>query len=282
MSNAAVNVTFPPGRMVWGSLYDPKTKDFEGRPLVYKTGADAGKPRNDYSFGVAIPKAGSAHWAETPWGKLIWQVGHTVSANAGQMGDNFAWKVVDGDSTVAGKRGRPCDKPGYAGHWIVAFSSSFAPRVVNGVSGKFEALDQPGYINPGDYVQVAGNVKGNNSQGNPGILINHNVVCFSGYGERIHVGVDASQLGFATGPVAGAQAAPVGVPSIPGSVAPTGAPPAPPAVVQPNPSFVPPVPAAPAAPARVMTEKANGQTYEAFIAAGWTDAQLVQHGMMQP
>jgi hypothetical protein len=39
-------------------------------------------------------------------------------------------------------------------------------------------------------------------------------------------------------------------------------------------------PPAPAAPVRQMTAAANGTTYEAYIAAGWTDAQLVQHGLM--
>lgn len=44
----------------------------------------------------------------------------------------------------------------------------------------------------------------------------------------------------------------------------------------------PPVPAqAPvAAPAHVMTPKANGAPYEAFIEQGWTDQQLIDNGMM--
>jgi hypothetical protein len=31
-----------------------------------------------------------------------------------------------------------------------------------------------------------------------------------------------------------------------------------------------------------MTAAAQGQTYDAMIAAGWTDAMLIQHGMMLP
>jgi hypothetical protein len=31
-----------------------------------------------------------------------------------------------------------------------------------------------------------------------------------------------------------------------------------------------------------MTALVNGATYEQMIAAGWTDALLVQHGMMLP
>lgn len=44
----------------------------------------------------------------------------------------------------------------------------------------------------------------------------------------------------------------------------------------------PPAPAMPAAPARQMTPAAGGQTYEAYIGAGWTDQQLIQHGLMLP
>jgi len=39
-------------------------------------------------------------------------------------------------------------------------------------------------------------------------------------------------------------------------------------------------PPAPVAPVRQMTAAANGVTYEAYVAAGWSDAQLVQNGMM--
>lgn len=60
-----------------------------------------------------------------------------------------------------------------------------------------------------------------------------------------------------------------------------------PVAVQPHPGFLapvvaaPPVPAAIAAPprARQMTAAAQGP-YEQYIAAGWTDAVLVQHGLM--
>lgn len=41
-----------------------------------------------------------------------------------------------------------------------------------------------------------------------------------------------------------------------------------------------PTPAA--TPAPTMTERANGTPYEAFIKAGWTDEQLVEHGYMAP
>jgi hypothetical protein len=45
---------------------------------------------------------------------------------------------------------------------------------------------------------------------------------------------------------------------------------------------MPPLPPAapPAAPARQMTAKAGGAPYESFVAQGWNDATLVQHGYM--
>ncbi len=37
-----------------------------------------------------------------------------------------------------------------------------------------------------------------------------------------------------------------------------------------------------AEPTKVMTPAAQGVTYDAYKAAGWTDAQLLEHGLMQP
>jgi len=51
-----VNITSPVGRIVMGSLYDPSTTDAEGKPLVVKTGPNAGQPRVNYFFALAIPK----------------------------------------------------------------------------------------------------------------------------------------------------------------------------------------------------------------------------------
>jgi hypothetical protein len=71
--------------------------------------------------------------------------------------------------------------------------------------------------------------------------------------------------------------------------APPAAPPAPPPAPAAPPydgymGAPPPAPAAlpppPPAPARVMLPAANGATYDQLVAAGWTDALLVQHGMM--
>lgn len=308
MAQQQLPFTLPPGRLVWGSLYKPRDKDYEGRPLVYKTGPDAGKPRVTYDIGVAIPKQpGATHWAHTEWGKVIWQAGHARVNNAGQLGDGFSWKVQDGDSAVVKQQpGKPPgkaprDREGHAGCWIVALSSSFAPTIVDARSPKFEPFTQPNAVLPGDYIQVQGNAADNESVGNPGVFLNHNLVAFSGFGQRISTGVDPASVGFQVGTAAGASAAPIGgaMPAPPAAPAAAGAPPpytpppgsqpppppaapAPHVAVAPNPAFAPPPPPAapPPAPARQMLPAAGGTTYQQFIDAGWTDAQLIQNGKM--
>lgn len=55
---------------------------------------------------------------------------------------------------------------------------------------------------------------------------------------------------------------------------------APPVATPTAPPVAPAAPPAAVAPAHVMTPKAAGMPYEAFIAAGWTAAQLIANGYM--
>jgi hypothetical protein len=88
---AKVNITSPVGRIVMGSLYDPSTTDAEGKPLVVKTGPNAGQARVNYFFALAIPKGAEPHWAHTAWGQQIWGIGNQAFPNAAQS-PAFAWK----------------------------------------------------------------------------------------------------------------------------------------------------------------------------------------------
>lgn len=69
---------------------------------------------------------------------------------------------------------------------------------------------------------------------------------------------------------------------VPGAEA--GAPAAP--LVAPSPAVTAPPPSAPSvppvtiSPSRAMTAKAGGATYESFVGAGWTDAQMIEQGFM--
>lgn len=306
----------PPGRMVMGDLYKPSDKDADGNPLLIKNGPNAGQPRVNYFIGVAIPKGAERHWAETEWGAKIWAVGHREFPQAAQS-RQFAWKVVDGDSTEANTKGqRPCDSEGFKGHWVLRFGSGFAPKIYNS-NGSQQILEE-GAVKRGYYVQVFGNVSGNNSTQKPGVYLNYSLVALAAYGPEITSGPDAAAVGFGQAPLpAGASTTPPAgafnpapaVPMPPGApVPPPAAPAAPaaPAVPVPPPAApaapvapaatvpapaapvapVPTVPHAailnPAPPVRVMLPAAGGATYESFIASGWTDALLVQHGMMAP
>lgn len=287
MASAKTPFTTPVGRLVSGSIYRGRDKNAEGAPLVYKTGADAGKPRLEFYAGLAIPKGAEQHWSATPWGALIWAAGHAGQATAGSN-PKFAWKVIDGDSQIPNsKNNRPCDREGWPGNWVLQFSSSYAPTVYN--RDGTAKIVEPDHVKLGYYVQIAGDVGFNNSPQQPGVYLNASMVALSAFGEEIYVGQDASAAGFGAAPLpAGAMATPPAgfVAPVPVAVAPPQ-PTMPPVVpnaqftaVPPAPAAIVPPPVPPAAPVRQMTAAAAGATYEAMIAAGWNDALLVQHGMM--
>lgn len=319
MSNNRVNVTSPVGRIVMGSLYNPNTTDAEGKPLVIKNGPNAGQPRSNYFFALAIPKGTERHWAETPWGQQILAVGARAFPQAYQS-PAFAWKIEDGDSATPNKKGRkPCENEGWPGNWILKLSGGFAPKVYRQEGSGYVQITEVDYVKPGYFVEVAFNVDGNDSQSQPGVYINHSMVCFRAYGPEIVFGPNVEDAGFGKSALpAGASLTPVAstiampaapsvpaVPTMPAVPVPVGVPSVPPGAVTPNPQFlqVPapgspvtlpnapiaaPIPAVPAAPiaspssVRRMTDKAGSTSYEAFLAAGWNDAQMIAQGYMLP
>ena len=218
----------PVGRLVAGSVYTPNTTDWQGAPLVIKTGPNAGQPRTEFFFALAIPKAGEQSWAETPWGQAIYQAALTGFPNGEPQRPDFAWKITDGDSQVPNKRGvMPCTKDGYPGHWVMGFSSSFAPKLYT-MAGGLQApaqLLEPDAIQNGYFVQISGTVEPNGIPGNPGVYLNHNMVCLQGYGQVIQSGPDVATVGFGGAALpAGATATPPAgsfnpaVPGQPGAV----------------------------------------------------------------
>lgn len=282
-----VNITSPVGRIVMGSLYDPSTTDAEGKPLVVKTGPNAGQPRVNYFFALAIPKGAERHWAETAWGQQIWVVGNQAHPNAAQS-PAFAWKIEDGDSVIPNKKGRkPVENEGWKGHWILKFSGGYAPKVYQQDGQGYVQNMQKDFVKPGYFVEVAFSADGNGSTSQPGVYLNHSMVCFRAYGQEISFGPDVASAGFGASPLpAGASMTPpAGAIPMPAAPAPSATPPVPtpvpsvPAIpVIPNVGFVQ-VPV-PAAPVHQMTALAQGASYEACIAGGWTDATLVANGLM--
>lgn len=274
----------PVGRLVQGSVHDlePVTDPVTKTPKLDKTG----KPRNQCFFSIAVPKT-QADWKQEPWGQIITQVALGAFPNGQTMQATFAWKVVDGDSAIPDKANkRPCDRQGFPGNWVLKFSGGYLPQLVNSTG---EAPLPAGQrIELGDYIQVAGKVAGNGSPQSPGVYLNHNAVAFTGYGQRIAYERDFSQVGFGQGPVpAGVMAAPAAgmtaAPALPQPAPAAAAAAYAAAPVPPNPAILQAPPAAPVPPAapapKQMTAKATGP-YEAYIAQGWTDALLVQHGLM--
>lgn len=289
-----LDLLFPVGRMVAGSMYDGRSEDAEGRPLVYKSGANQGQPRQDFYFGLAIQKQGEAHWNQTAWGAQIWDFAqkHFPSLNLAQPGIRFAWKIKDGDSTQPNSRGvRDCDREGYPGHWVVYFSSSVPPRLYHMVNGQAQPLNEPNAIKPGYYIEVFGNIASNGSSQQPGIYMNHSMVCLAGYGPEIVIGPDVGSVGFGSAQLPpGASATPPGglVPPTPAPAAPVQQAPAPAPAPAPQPQAAPPVqqqPVQPAhdflnppapTPAAETSRIVAGQVYtdSQLRAAGWSDEQI--------
>ena len=266
-----MNILFPVGRMIGGSLYKPQVrKDNFGKPKL----DEAKQPITGFDFGVAIPKGAETGWALTTWGAQIKQVGE--AAYPGMTGTpSFAWKVIDGDSQVPNKKNRrPCDQEGYPGHWVLWFSQGWAPKLCD-AKGTTE-LTEPDSILPGYFVQVYASVKGNAPSPTPGVYLNPIAVALSGYGQRIEgQGVDVTEIGFgASAPPPGMSATPPGAMAQPPAAAPAVAmPPAPP--ITPNPAIL-----APPAPTLTPAGIAAGGTYEAFVAAKWSDEQLRAAGYL--
>lgn len=207
------HLTTPVGRLVSGSVYEPRKEDGQGNPLVVKTGVNAGQARVDYYFGIAIPKGQEQHWSQTPWGLQIYQTAmtafpHLFDTNGAFLGQKFSWKITDGDDATPNTNGiAPNTREGYPGHWVLHFSSSYAPDLYN--ADGTQKLLEPDAIKRGYYIQICGSVAGNNNQQNPGVYLNHRMVALSGYGDVIVGGADASTVGFGGQLPAGASAVPV-------------------------------------------------------------------------
>ena len=279
--DASVQINFGVGRYVQGSLYKCYDKEADGTPRVYPAGhAKAGQPKITYWFACAYKKAEAAWW-ETAWGKQVLTIGQTSWPQGQWSLPTFAWKIEDGDSTVPNKAGkRNCDMEGFAGCWIVNFSSQFAPKIYD------EQLNQligENLVKCGWYIEVLGTVKSNTTARNPGVYINFDHVMYRAPGPEIVAagsdpraavaslnfgrsvlppGVSAAPLPSAGAPsMPGTPHVPAGTPTMPGMPAampgvPGGGVPAmpgaPPIGVAPNPSFIqPPTGVQPAVPPAV-------------------------------
>lgn len=306
--------TTPVGRLVQGDCFVPQTKDQQGNPRVVKSGPNIGQPNPQFFIAVAFPKMDPANptatnaefnafyaildrIARAEWPALF------PTPGAPCVNPLFTFKVKDGDGTDRNGKSN-AGKEGFAGHWIVSFASSYAPKVVRPTSpGVWETVTDPATIKRGYFVRVAGSATGNDSPQTPGIYCNLDMIELVAYGPEIVSGPDAATAfaapaalppGASAAPLASAPMPPASVPALPGAppvapaappvtpypgyMAPGGGAPLPPATTVAAPPPPVSVPAATASHTRAMTALANGATYESFIAAGWSDAQLLANG----
>lgn len=239
----------PVMRMVQGNPFEKQTKDQLGNPLTIKTGPQAGQPTQRYFLAGAIRKddpAWPAFWRLLQ-GAAMAGFPSLFNPQTGEcLSRDFSFKVADGDSTMISKPGETpnAQKPGFAGHWIVKFSSSFAPKVFYaGHYAPHEEITDPKVLQRGYYVRVSGSTQANGNPQKPGIYVNLNMVEFAGVGDVIATGPDANAAfgGTAAQLPQGAQPLPMhaGNPQ-PGFAAPGMQPPAMGMPMQPQPQYAPP------------------------------------------
>lgn len=206
MTQQAIEILTPVGRLVQGSCFEANTKDATGAPLTYKTGPQAGQPRVDFFMAIAIPKT-------DPGINDILQKIQTAAQTGFPQGQynspTFAWKVIDGDGVD--RQGQPhANKEGFAGCWVLKFSGGYAPKCYS--KGGETLLTDPQSIKRGYYIRIYGSVVANGSVQQPGVYLNHSLVELIGYGEEIVSGPDGASI-FGGAPVAqlpqGASATPL-------------------------------------------------------------------------
>lgn len=292
----STNIVTPTGRLVQGDLFKPSTTDHEGNPLVTKSGPNAGQPRVDYFFGIAIPKLDDRGAPCASYAALEGIIKGVARAAFPKFFDpagncllpTFAFKITDGDSVVPNMKGtRPCDREGFPGNWVLGFSSGFAPGVYTSTQPIQQIVDTS-QVKRGDYIRIGGTVVGNNSDSKPGVYLNHNMVQFVAHGQEISAGPSAAEVFGDTAPAlpAGASATPLAsapMPAPAAAVAPVAAAPAmaapiaAPAAVAPVALSAVPAPDFLAPPAAVEVRYAvDGKTYTEAELLGfqWTPAQI--------
>ncbi len=218
-------VTLPVGRIVWGHPSKPKpATDNNNQP---KIGSD-GQQLMETSFGLAIPQD---QFTNDVWPHMAAEIAKGFPNGAP---GNFSYKMTQPHEID--NKGKPySEREGYAGHVVLAVSTTLEPPPVFKWDGQRWQQMQPDEIKCGDYVQVEINFKVNvprNNTHTPSIYVNPRGVAFVGYGAAIQTGfqIDPNQA-FGNGPPPlppGASATPiggnpgVGMPGIGGAQQPQG------------------------------------------------------------
>lgn len=296
----------PVGRFVQGSLVMQQEIDYQTKQK--KVDRD-GNPVMGIFFTLAFPKRlpngqenteFNAFWATL--NAAAQQAWPHLFQNGQCTNPRFSWKYQDGDGHDSNGQS-VASKPGFAGHHLVKFSTSYDVRCF--YENKFAPHEQiqqvQEVIKRGYWIRVMGEVKSNNAEGTqvPGIAIYPKLVSFVARDKEISTGPDAAAAFGAvpTGwrpegdnsPMPMPGAAPAGLPT-PGQVgAPAvGAPmglPTPGQVGAPMPAAAPGLPALPVAAAPTLPTYGPGPnlpaglTVEAAMATpGYTVDALIAGG----
>lgn len=242
---AAEQHYLPQGRMVGGNLYTPNTTDSQNRPLQ----DTKGNPRTDWVAMYAIPKTpGVIDFKQEAWAAPFVAAAHAGFPGGQHALPTFAWKVIDGDSSIPNQNmKKPCEQQGYPGHWVLRIKGGFKAQLaqINPTTGRPEKFEVNDGIVPGDYIQACVTLAGNANLQKPGIYVNPVAFCLMSKGERIVSGPDVTQMAFGQPPGAAAPAAPAvhtPPPVAPPAAAPIAPPPGVPVVPQAAILAPPPVP----------------------------------------
>jgi hypothetical protein len=181
----------PIGKLVQGSVFElsDKIDDKTKQPVRDEHGNIV---KTAY-FAIAIDKT-NPEWPAF-WTTLV-QVASGgypqffVNGNMPGLKD-FAYKVTDGDGFD--KNGKPNNqKPGFAGCWVVKFSSTFLPRCYEkGKYAPIQQLQDPRSIKPGYFVRVSAIARPNIGAQSAGLYLNADMVELNFVGEEIVFGRDA-------------------------------------------------------------------------------------------
>lgn len=284
------------GRIVQGDPHKPGQPSKDPRTKQVKINPATGQPvAGQFFIAVAVPKT-DPNWptikanldadARTAWPQFFGTPlpgAPTVGPElpAGCTNPKFSNKIIDGDGFD--EKGVPyASKEGFAGHWVVKMASQFAPKVWEWRNGWEETIHTGRVVKCGDYVSASGTTASNQSTESPGMYMNLGAVAFEREGPYI---ASATQIdpnaafGARGAPATGTHPtpAPAASPTPPAASAPPVSPTAAPGSPPYDGYMAPPPPAS----SPVMLPAANGVTYEAYKAAGWSDDQLRAGGMMQ-
>ena len=168
------------GRIVWGHPLKPQDKTKDDAKVLDSNG----QPIKQWSFGVAFPKA--------EFEAQVWPHFYAEAAKGYPSGipGNFTYKYKDGDTELDAKGNPLSGKEGYAGCYIVAFSTELQPpQCFVFENNAYRQIDENA-IKTGDYVMVGANVKWHGPNptargSRPGLYVNPMTVLLCYQGEAI-------------------------------------------------------------------------------------------------